>query len=414
MLIEGLNLNQNLTDERRSFYFSPSKSGSCSKAMYFEFFGYEPEETNQHVFEDGKIHEDLTVQFLQLNNNIEIIDRQRPVNIEIPDKYKGKITMLIDGECSVCGQNVSNCLHGHIDGIFKVKSDDGQEIVGLFEHKAVNDSTIKKYKKQGVWKGYLEQVALYCKGLGLTHGVILIKNKNNATYLEAETLYDEYTDTLYLVKQTDSSGNITTFNLVFPKITEKVFEKFATVEQYIREGRIPDFTEQSSQFCYNCPYRKYCEENLTQEIGNNVLDLADFSDSERKYILSNLGRYFSLLEQKDIIESELEETRNKMLNFFISKKVKSVRIQNIPVTFFNSSRTYYSFDVEKLKEKLNEEDFNECLLSKKDVYIQSIFIPPKKRAILSEIVKSLTDEYKNQHNVVTITTPTKAKVRNKI
>lgn len=393
MLIEKLNLSQSLTDEKRSFYFSPSRAGGCQRAMFFEANGYEPDEesVNMHIFEDGRVHEDLTIKFLEANN-VEIFDRQKDVNIEIPLHYRDKITLLQEGICPIC-QNVipRYSIHGHIDGLFR--DEDGS--VGLFEHKAVNSDTMKKYKKNGVWEGYMKQLALYMRGLGLEKGVILVKNKNNATYLEAIFRYNKETDTLYLDKQIDSSGTETHFNLAFPKITEKIFEKFALIEEKIKLGVIPDYSSDEAHFCYNCQYRKHCEENLTQELSDKVININELSAEEKERVISILGNYLFNLKKKEYVEHLLEENKKQLLDFFISNKTKVLEIENIPIQFKMVNRTYYSFDTNKLKEVLTEEEFIYCLSSVKNSTYQSISIPPKKREILEEIIRNEIEKLAN-------------------
>ncbi len=396
MLIENIDLSKALNEslQRRDFYFSPSRAGGCARAMYYEFYNYEAEELNQHIFEDGRVHEDLTIQFLTQSENVEILDRQRPVNIYIPERLKDKISLLPKGKCEVCGQEVSgDCLHGHIDGIFKVKNPDGTYTYGLFEHKAVKDDVVRKYKKQGVWSGYLTQVAFYCRGLNLDKGVVFIKNKNNATYLEAEVRYDAQKDLLVLVRQRSSDGSVVEFNFEYPEITNKAFEKFVLVESHIKKEEVPEFNIEDTHFCFNCPYRNHCEENLINTNLNETVSLESLAEQERKYLINAIHEYFSLKNKQQEIESEIENAKNRISNFFNYKKIKSVKINNIPVYLVTKSKSHTSFDEEKLKKYLTEEQYLDCIASQKTTYYQSIFIPPSQRPALVEIVSKIKNDF---------------------
>jgi hypothetical protein len=278
MLIDRMVENQpeSLTGEDRGgFYFSPSRAGSCHRRLYYEVAQENGEEiinneqaNLRHIFEDGRLHEDTTIRWFEASG-IRIEDRQKTVNIPIPDD----ITInRLPGSCNACGEDIpENHLHGHIDGTYKYR-EGRRNRKGLFEHKAVGRATFDEFRFNGISPYYLMQAGLYLKGLGLTRGKFIVKNKDNSHYLEADISYDPDTDTLTLIKQKDTmSMQEKEFNTTFLQITRTALEDMANAEEYLERGELPP--RQPSNFCFACSYKEQCDGDFREREMRNLTDM---------------------------------------------------------------------------------------------------------------------------------------------
>jgi hypothetical protein len=204
---------------------------------------------------------------------------------------------------------------GHIDGIIT-------DILGvdrLLEHKAINHFTFQKYwNNDELPLDYFTQCAIYISGLqkvnpAITEGILLIKNKHTAQYMEYVFYYpnDPEHDILTVVTKTNSNGETKDLKIHIPEIVNNAVEKLNQVQKYIETNTLPkrpyDMDSWRCEYCgwgHECwsGYEKEFTEMKTQcELPNEIADTVRF--------------YKELGSQKSEIEKQYKE---------LSGKVKSI------------------------------------------------------------------------------------------
>jgi len=246
-----------------------------------------------HVFNDGNWHQELTADWIR------------------------KSAFRIHSE----GMKVQTPVGpGEIDGILT----DLLRIDRLYEHKSINHFGFEK-----VWKGtwpldYLAQVALYISGLqkdnpDITQGILLLKNKNTAQFLEIIVEYDAKADSLTLLEMLRSDGQRSKPDFVMERICQNAVEKFQRVEKHRKEGTLPPrpFEVGTEYPCSYCRWAQTCWEGYEQEFEALAKDenLAEVEELETlcAYYLETSGHESEMKKEKerlrDIIRGVLEERK---------------------------------------------------------------------------------------------------------
>lgn len=362
MLIEQFReIDRDLNEAQRAegFYFSPSRAGSCKRAMFLDALGEErdPLANNmRHIFEDGRAHEDLTVRWFEMRvRGVTITDRQKPVNIPLPIGMR--LNKLIS-HCPLCNSDVpANHMHGHIDGIYN-KTETGASGIqtvhrGLFEHKAINDDSFRKFTQSGVSLNYLTQAALYLKGLNLQKGSIFVKNKNNGTYLEAEVEYNRLNDTLKLVRQIHSNETVNTFNASYTGITKNAFEEFRKIEDNLAQGVVPP---KESNKCHACWQKTKCDEIYLNIDRPNFRDVDQSQNPELHRVMDNKVKEFS--ELKDLISQayqRLDVLKDEIMPVLNENGIKRFLVNNLELCFSTFTKEKEDINKELLREALGDQ-----------------------------------------------------------
>lgn len=241
------------------------------------------------VFDDSRWHEDLTADWIR-RSVFHLHSEQLEVKITAPG-YLFNLT-------------------GHIDGIIT----DVTAVDYLWEHKAINHFTWQKYHDGAIPLDYVTQCCLYIRGLKATYGtvdkaILLVKNKNTASYLEFLIAYNFDDDSAVIVSITDSNGKVKELNERIDKICISAFEKLRLVNEYINKLTLPkrDYFIGENWQCEYCGWCKTCwagYQNEFNELKTNAMLPDDVADMLRYY--KELGA------QKTDIEKEYREMASKI------------------------------------------------------------------------------------------------------
>lgn len=201
------------------FYYSPSNLGGCDRELYMQAKGLwslAPGNRLLGIFRDGEAHEELTGSQLE-KAGVRIVHAQRGCSLALPDDELIRTSRNIAGvsfhECPVCGEALpSPCIHGHVDFVVENPVTQQPEII---EHKAVNThswrAAVERISEQGghgAWAHhtrYCVQLGLYLvslsrqEGLSDAEGVLLMKDKNTAQFLDIRLHYEAPSDILRVV-----------------------------------------------------------------------------------------------------------------------------------------------------------------------------------------------------------------------
>ena len=207
-----------LREPEHAYYPRPSMAGPerCLRSLVYWAMGTPaapfPGRTLM-VFDDSSWHEELTADWLR-----KTAYQLHSVQMEVETPV-GK---------------------GHIDGVIT----DLLKVDRLYEHKALNHFSFER-----IWKGemptdYLTQCALYMNGLQrvnpeICEGLLLVKNKNTAQYLELRFSYSSDSDELCLLETVRSDGQVKPLGGVYPGITRKAWDRFGIVAEYAKRGELP-------------------------------------------------------------------------------------------------------------------------------------------------------------------------------
>lgn len=347
------------------FYLSPSRAGSCKRLLYFEATEGVEEDTDdpltiqrRHIFEDGRMHEDLTISWLSSERSVSITDRQRPVNLKVPRNFQ--LSHLIEF-CGLCQTSVPRgYLHGHIDGIYNV---DNRK--GLFEHKAVNDSTFNLFRRKGVSLNYLQQASLYMRGLDLTEGVIVVKNKNSANYLEVELAYNKKKDVLTVVSQSILNGSSRYVNKEYFGITMEAFKNFKAFEDYISNNQIPP--REFSEHCSICPARARCEEVFFNVERPGYTHSNSLARAMPASFLDKVREYNRLKQQASAIYDRMDELKSEIITDMNTYRINSAEFSDNDASYIISHQTY-----RRVEEVLNKDLLKEALGDSYNQFVEEI------------------------------------------
>ncbi len=201
------------------------------------------------VFDDGNWHEELTKDWLR-KSAWQVHSEQ--LDFQLSGSGYGHPGII---------------LHGHIDWIIT----DALGHDYLCEHKAINHFTWQKYADGELPLDYLSQVAIYFAGMAginpdLRDGMLLVKNKNTAQYLELALEYNRAADLLRVKGITTSTGETREINQEFPRIVRAAFDKFEQVKTLIKDGTLPPRQYEMDHWrCSYCGWAGKCWEKYGEE-----------------------------------------------------------------------------------------------------------------------------------------------------
>lgn len=271
----------------------PSMAGPerCERQMVYKARGVEELAVSSRlavVFKDGVAHEQITLDILR-TTLFDIHSEQLPIDLHgVLDWLEGQPPY----HCSVCsaveGSPVlipATTLHGHIDALAR----DLWGIDRLVEHKGFVSHIFKRLWDQD--KEPLDnftQAVLYFrglkeKGLAVTEGALLIKNKDTGAYLEFELRYDYEQDILHVPVMSRSPNEREEVNWSYPGLFRATIEKFRRVRLHTVTETLPDRLKDPNDVrCDYCPFQDICWEGfvmppLTEHISlpSQLLPLAN-------------------------------------------------------------------------------------------------------------------------------------------
>jgi CRISPR/Cas system-associated exonuclease Cas4 (RecB family) len=286
------------------------------------------------VFDDSSWHEELTADWIR-KSAYKLHSEQMKVEI---DSQGIKLT-------------------GHID--YLITDLTGQDF--LLEHKAINHFSFQRYAEGDLPMDYLTQMALYLRGLQkiqpeLKQGMLLVKNKNNAQYLEIECQYE--LDNLWVKSITTSTGEVKEIDKVFTDITENAFRKFVEINEYIKSKTLPKRQYELSDWrCQYCAWAGTCWQNWEQEIESMATDQALDEEFET---LS--GHYLELNMHITEMTKEKDELKNQIKNALKERNVRSGLAGKYAITLAVQNSKEYTVPAksyEKLTIRLRKEAKNE-------------------------------------------------------
>lgn len=238
------------------------------------------------VFDDSSWHEELTADWIR-KSAFHLHSEQMKVTVSHPDfGWKRE---------------------GRIDGILT-------DIIGkdyLLEHKALNHFTFQRFCDGEIPLDYFAQCADYMKGLqdinpDITRGILLIKNKNTAAYIEF--LFEYRFDNLMILELTNSTGEKKDINITLENIVGESFRKFEAVEQYIVKRILPKRQYFIDEWrCQYCGWAGTCWKDYEKEFQELK------TDTQLPDEIADMIRYYKELgAQKTEVEKEYKALADKI------------------------------------------------------------------------------------------------------
>ena len=320
---------QKMLDEGSTGYskYSPRPSSAgpdrCIRSMVYHAMGVPPKPLPGRsllVFDDSSWHEELTKQWVA-QSAFKLHSEQMGITL------KGVMPWRIPGlarTCKVCGQvSGPDDLHGHLD--FMVT--DLAQRDWLVEHKAINHFTFNRMWEKADWPlDYLTQMGIYFRGLRAVHndisnGLLLIKNKNTAQYIEFEAVYDHEADSIKIIRGVRSDGETYPADFTLQNVTKGAIEKFRLIEDvYLKNKTLPPrpflFSDKDGFPCSYCAWSETCwlgyeEELAARGVGANILE-----------IFEDCVRYRKLTDQETAAKKEKEEIKGRVKHVLVERNLK--------------------------------------------------------------------------------------------
>lgn len=282
-------------EEEHSFYPRPSMAGPerCIRQMVYHGLDVPRKSLPGRavvIFNDSSFHEDLTADWIR-KTAFHLHSEQMQVDCRKPMTY------------------------GHIDGIIT----DAIQTDRLWEHKAINHFSFQKYWDGALPLDYLTQTAIYLDALqnvnpDLKDGILLIKNKNTAQYMEFIVTYDGYgvgEDTLYFRSRTKSDGETVNMEKVpcIENIVQSACDKFNKVLDLIKNKTLPKrpYHINDDWQCSYCGWCQTCWDGYEQEFN----ELSTETDLPNE-VADTVRYYKELGAQKKDITKEYDDLRDKV------------------------------------------------------------------------------------------------------
>jgi hypothetical protein len=249
---------------------------------------------------------------------------------------------------------------GRIDGIIT----DPLGIDWLWEHKAISHFSYQRY-----WGGerpldYLTQCAVYIEALqkdnpDLKEGILLIKNKNTAQYMEYEIEYTPQ-DSLLVHRATNSIGEVIKIDQEIPDIVQTACDKFDQVLEFIKNKTLPkrQYHINDDWQCEYCGWAKTCWEGYEQEFQ----ELSTESDLPNE--IADMVRYYRETgSQKSDMEKEYKDLNAKIKATLKDAKAREGRAGEymVRLKLQSSNRIDKSLLTDQEIEKATVKGFKEVL-----------------------------------------------------
>lgn len=302
-------------EDENVFYPRPSLSGPerCSRQMVYWGGGKEPDSKiggrMLHVFNDSSWHEELTAEWIA-KTTFRLHSRQMYVEtndfgVRLGGKHDGIVTDLL-------------------------------EVDRLWEHKAINHFTFERCARGDSFpEDNLAQCAVYLRGLHAVQPecrecLLMVKNKNTASFLEYLLDYDFTTDCMTIVSLTHSDGSVKMFeNEKRENIVQKVSEKFLGVLQHIKDGSLPDRPfDPGDWHCNYCKFQRSCWDGYAGELNSVAVGEGDLEGeiADRVRYYQELGGHIG--DQ----EKEKKDIGKELLQHMLANGLKKGRAGEYMVT----------------------------------------------------------------------------------
>jgi len=338
--------------EESSYYPRVSNSGSCLRSLVYQANGEKPRPHSGRmalIFEDGNVHEDVTIKWLE-ESSYPIRHSQLGVVVaEIEGAPEGHRIDKTSGE-----KIPLSTLYGHIDGL--ILTDDTS---ALFEHKALGSFAFDNLNKEPPL-GYIAQCCCYIRGLqdqgfDLDEAVLVCKSKNTSEYKQINIVYSRDQDSAnvnYLW-----NGN----HSYHENIVSEVIELHNQVEEHRNNGTIPDRPYPYDDWhCRFCGFQDKCWENISDEIlsYSKVEDIDPSDDIYELIAMLADGR-----EEERSLKSRMRDIRSDLMKVLTSRHIKSGRCGSLEFTL--KAFTKKSLDSSLIPEEIRD-------MATKEVVIQTI------------------------------------------
>ena len=283
------------SDESYPYSPRPSFAGPqrCIRSLDYHAQNYERKPFPGRfitVIEDSIIHEMLIKDCIQ-KSAFQVHSEQMEVN---------------------CGYVNGRMIKGHIDGIIT-------DILGI--DRLLEIKAISHFGFQDIWNGhlpldYITQTFFYLKGLQeinpeIKQGLLFIKNKNQAQYLEILLQYDLVeADTGLIIEMILSTGEKKEINQVIDKVTQSSIERFEEIEIYRIEKKLHDRQYEKDHWrCQYCQYGELCGEGWEEEFEALKIDAVlpeDFGDTCKYYLETNY-HIKEMEKERDKLKDEIKK-----------------------------------------------------------------------------------------------------------
>lgn len=283
-------------------FFRPSEAGRCSRCIALRIMGRVPKEKDPQLImllDDGDYHAETVKAKLRQVTDV----------TKEEEEYRKKVK--IKGYPSFS-------LRGHVDGVI----DKGTTIL---EIKGINRFTFKTYKNQRTFKkAYLYQIQCYLYLSGLGGALLVIKCKDTSEWLTFEVKRDN-------------------------KLIFKLMKKFARIQKYLDQGKLPPPTFAPGTKEYReCQYDHTEDGGFDKKVVSSTLKENPYGKGEERLIdmspSDTEGRSLLLLCEHYVDSKkkakEADETR-KLARESILKILEKHRVQGASVKFYKAFRKGY-------------------------------------------------------------------------
>ena len=298
-------------------FSSPEDPGRCVRAMTYHRVGVPPAPWPGRfilVLDDSSWHEELTLDWLA-KAAIRTHSRQMAIDYVLP------APIGTGGYCLRCRTDIPNTiLHGHIDALFT----DLAGVDRLLEHKAINRYRFDELLKGELPLDYIIQCCIYLGGLhriapDITSGLLLVKCKDTAQYLELLLSYETDSDRCIVHSLIASDGTNRIINRTLDGLVTGALDKFQRVEAAARANALPPRPYQHDTWrCQYCRFGQHCWDGYVGEI----------TESDADVILPNplgplLAAYCQANEAKADAEARAKRIKPRILTTLETAHAKS-------------------------------------------------------------------------------------------
>lgn len=263
-------------EEEQAYAPRPSMAGPsrCPRRMFYHARGEQPKAMPGRsilVLDDSSWHEELTADWIRKSAY-----RLHSVHMHVNIPMIG-MEYLPERVCRTpiggreCNHKIPlGSIPAHIDGLLQMPM--GGE--WAYEHKAINHFTFKSMWDEGNYpEDYFYQMGLYMRGLEphigrnwVVDGLLLIKNKNTAQYMEFIVEYDAMLDIMRVKEKRTSTGDVAEINFEIHDLCATASAKFNSVFQAVTDNVAPPRMYTLSDWqCDYCPWNGVCWENYERE-----------------------------------------------------------------------------------------------------------------------------------------------------
>lgn len=332
------------------FYYSPSNLGGCDRELYMQAKGvwsFAPGNRLLGIFRDGEAHEELTGSQLE-RAGVRIVQSQGGCSLALPDDELIRSSRNIAGasfhQCPVCGEALpSPCLHGHIDFVVENPVSGSPEVI---EHKAVNTNTwqgtVERLTDQG-GRGAWTQHTRYCVQLGLylvflcrheklpeAEGVLLMKDKNTARFLDIRLRYEAQPDTLRVVGAAVEGRSVTNEDGAFAvsDFMHHAVNKVLRIERALRTPEERHVLRTRGTQCAGCAARNPCRSEFyvpldADPAGSELIVQAPADIASRMLEMRRLTDEIAVLGRR---RDEIRDHLASVLKTLTEREKRAVRV----------------------------------------------------------------------------------------